>query len=100
MSRPLLTWGLKYSHLAIVALLSVVFWGTPLAHVAVGWFSPFGFLLCVSGGSPGHLGILPWCLLCSWVSQQAIFAAAQAAGILRPVPQKSWMQNLLGGILR
>ncbi len=96
-AAPAVSMAISYLPLATAAVLAVLFWGTPLAHMPAGWYTPFGFLLCWSGGPGPHLGIVPWALLCSLIAGRALTALARSSGLLVPLPQKGILQSLLGG---
>lgn len=95
-AAPSVSLAIKYLPMAVIAVLALLFWGTPIAHVPTGWYTPLGFLLCWSGGPGPHLGIVPWALLCSVLASRAFTALAYGSGLLVPLPQKGLLQSLLG----
>jgi hypothetical protein len=95
LQQPLVAYTLKYGHSAAILGLCVVFWGTPLLQLPLGWFFPIGRVLCISGGDRGHLGILPYAWMCSSLIDKLLRSAALAVGLLKPPPAE---QGFLGQI--
>jgi len=85
-----------YGASAVVALLCALWWGTPLAALPTGWFSPLGWVLGLGAGARGHLGVLPWALLCSLLAERALTALALATGVLVPAPTKGLLAQIFG----
>ena len=72
---------LAYAHYAAIFVVSAAGWGSPLLPLPAGWFAPGAWLLSISAGRQGALGVLPWALLCSAVLEAAL---AGATGTLWP----------------
>lgn len=84
---------LAYGHYVVIAVLTLLFWGTPVAHIPAGWFLPVGWLLRLTGGPGSHLGILPWSVLISSLSWRVLFSTALRTGFLKPAPVKGWLDS-------
>lgn len=91
--QPLVAYPLKHGHSVVILLVALLFWGTPLLQLPLGWFFPVGRLLCISGGEKGHLGVLPWSLLCSWLLDRVLRSAALSTGYLKPPPSTGGLLN-------
>jgi hypothetical protein len=78
------------------AAVCALWWGRPLAALPAGWLSPLGWTLSLGAGARGHLGVLPWALLCSLLAERALTALALATGVLVPAPAKGLLAQIFG----
>ena len=85
-----------YGASAVVALMCALWWGTPLAALPSGWFSPLGWVLALGAGARGLLGVLPWAALCSLLAERGLTALALATGVLSPQPAVTLWSMVFG----